>query len=185
MLKFLHDFFTIVYGWVDKEIIITKEDALDIFKDILNEDESYDDYAPKRLLRDLDYIFDELSCLELDNNKKKEIYSFIDSVLNMYCYDSIKNNKKSIKNDRLYYKCVLSEYYVLNTLNNTLDMSKFSSLKAELIQVGKLIDNYYKIYNSDREDVDTLYSTNNYIKAKMDEIMNRYEFKTNYPFCAR
>lgn len=176
MKQLCNEIYVLFYKWIQLEIRLNVKDLKTMFNLLIQGDRRYIRYCPESIEKDI-FILENV----LANSKgkyNKMLLSFIFCCIDLYCYDSLKEQKKIIQMDMLYYKSVIAQYFVSNFLNGTLNITKYNSFKNELYQMGVVIKQYYEIKEEDKK-----ITISNMITSKTNELFKRYNLIYSLPPC--
>ena len=176
MIRLCNEIYILFYKWIELEIRINIKELKEMFTLLLNGDKRYIRYCPESIEKDIFVLEKILS--NSDPKHKQILLSFIYCCIDLYSYDSIKEHKKIIQMDMLYYKSVISQYFIINFLDSSLNPSKFNSFKNEFYQIGVIIKQYYEAKEDDKKKAIT-----NILTSKVTELFNRYNFVYSLPPC--
>lgn len=176
MKKLCNEIYVLFYKWIQLEIRLNIKDLKIMFNLLLQGDKRYIRYCPESIEKD---IFSLENIINKSEEKyRKMLLYFIFCCIDLYTYDVIKEHKKIIQMDMIYYKSVISQYFVSNFLNGTLNNSKYTSFKNELYQIGVIIKQYYEIKEEEKK-----ITISNIISSKTNELFKRYNFIYSLPPC--
>lgn len=176
MKKLFNEIYVMFYKWIDMKIKLNVKDLKNMFSLLIQGDKRYIRYCAESIENDIFAL--EKIIANMPSKYKKMLFNFIICCIDLYTYDSITEHKKIIQMDMLYYKSVLSQYFVSKFLDGTLDKIKFSSFKEEFYQIGVIINQYYKI--SEEEKKITIAAM---IRSKTTELFKRYNLMYSLPPC--
>lgn len=176
MKRLCNEIYVLFYKWIQLEIKLNIKELKEMFALLLNGDKRYIRYCPESIEKDI-FILEKILS-NSDPKYNQMLLSFIYCCIDLYSYDSIKEHKKIIQMDMLYYKSVISQYFVIKFLDGNLNPSKFNSFKNEFYQIGTIIKQYYEIKEDDKKK-----AIKNILTSKVTEMFNRYDFAYSLPPC--
>lgn len=176
MQRLCNEVYVLFYKWIQLEIRFNVQEIKLMFELLLKGDKRFVRYCPQNIENDIFEL--EKILIQVNDNQKKMLYSFILSCVDLYVYDSIKDHKKILQMDILYYRSVLSQYFVVNYLDNNLNVANFKSFKEEMFQIGAIIKQFYETSEEEKRNI-----ISNMIHSKITELFNRYNFIYSLPPC--
>lgn len=174
----LHKIHLFLCESIEKNCLISFEDIGNMFAQIFNNDIRYIKYCPEALEESLIELSKELT--NPSDDLKASLKILLVSFYAVHKFENLDKNSNaidSLKKDQLCFKAALGEFQIQCLLLGK--MNAYVKFKAEYMQIGQLMSQYYLKNNS--ENVSTIKSM---IKSKLDDLYNRYEFSYPAPLCA-
>ena len=171
-----NEIYIMFYKWIELNIKLNIKDLRDMFTLLIQGDKRYIRYCDERIEKDIFAL--EKVLTSMPDKYKKLFYNLIICCIDLYTYDSITEHKKILQMDMLYYKYIISRYFIDGYRSGNLDKTKFSSFKDEFYQIGVIIKQYYQ--NKEEEKKSTIA---NMIKSKTAELFKRHQLTYSLPPC--
>lgn len=177
LLNKVHIFLAECY---ENKTIIPPESAYPMFGKIFKRDAGCLQHCPEGLENSLKALIKDIY-----TNPSESFKQSLKILLTSY-YDTIRYERVKTMNipisekDKYWMKALLSEFVLQNLLykNNTNDILK--EFNEEYAQIGSLVRRYYTEDNASKLPI-----VRNMIKAKMEDIYKRYNYKYDLPaLCA-
>lgn len=177
MKQLLNEIYILFYKWIELEIRLNVKEIKMMFELLFKGDKRFIRYCPESIEKDIFVI--EKILVKAPDKYKRIIYMFCLNCLDIYSYDVIKEHKKIIQMDMIYYKAAISQYFIVNMLDGTFIPSKYNEFKAEFYQIGVIIKQYY-----DNKEEDKKATIANIVKSKTSELFTRYNLVYSLPPCS-
>lgn len=176
MQIFLNELFVMFYKWIELDLKLNVSNLKGMFELlILKDDQRYIRLLDERIENDIFSIQKVIK--NIPNEYRKFIFNFIICCIDLYIYDSIEV-KNNLQMNMLYYKYILSKYFIDEVLNGSFNKNKYSSFKDEFYQIGVIINQYYNTTELNKKE--TILSI---IKSKASELFKRYKVAYCLPPC--
>lgn len=172
--KFCYELHCLMYKWLELGVKLNTTNYPTMFKLLINGDDNYLRYCDKYIVNDMKVISKIIK--KMPNNYKIIVYNVFVCTCDLYNFYSSYNEEKKKEMDILYYKAVISNFYMAKKgmFNNKL----FLDFRTEFYQIGVMINNYYQSNDLERQNV-----ISKMIKSKIAELFNRYEYEYCMPNC--